>query len=460
MLQTTSDVEITRFGQTISLSLTLPDVTSASSATLSGEVAYSEPTVSGTNVVFVVDTSTDPASKLFDGAAVGDQNGNGIANEVIDAQILAIEALVSSINLRGLGNINTIIVPYGADSDILFSGTAGADDDGNGVPDVADAARTLEADIGNDPSDLGFILGRILAPQILGSGERVYLSDGSLGGDAFYDAINGPGGRVLGFGPDLDAAALARIDPDSGMVEVVVDPSTLTETFEDTAAQSAMLRNLFIQTSSGDQIEILPDDVTFTDTGFTFTTAVPLVPGADDAVTLTALFDDFSPVGIPLILETTQIVEEDPVQCTDIKLSAPSETVTYEGGKLILGNYFDVNSIGNEQTSDTLLFTFDGTDYALNTTADILRFVSIIENDGRAETDALYYDNDDLALVFDRDADGGIESGVLFVNSIGRDRLTLDRLMNASADSGDAPSGTEDNAFCTNMQDDMTLALG
>lgn len=413
---------------------------------------------SGTTLVFVVDTSTDPANKIFDGVPVGDRNGNGVENEVIDAQILAVETLVGSLNGRGLSNVNAFLVGYGQTSTIEFRGTVGADDDGNGVADIIDAAQTLEAGEGNDPSFLGFTLGRFIAQVVPeGLGDRIYLSDGSLGGEDFLDAAADGGGRALAFGPDPDLATLDSIDGVAGTVETVIDPAASTETVEDVPAPSVFVRKVVVGTTAGGLVEVPLDDIDATPTGFAFDLAVPLDPGAADAVTVRVLLDQFDPRGTPLILETTQVIEQGD-DCVEAVLGAPSETVEFDGGRLVVLN-FDTNETGRERTSDTLLFSFGEREVSINTVKDLLDFVTIIEKDGSSATDALYNADGDLALVFARDADGGVADGILLADVIGRDGLTTDRLAAAFADNVDAFPDKEMNMFCRfNHAEDLGLA--
>lgn len=116
-----------------------------------------------------------------------------------------------------------------------------------------------------------------------------------------------------------------------------------------------------------------------------------------------------------------------------IDLGKPSEIVDYTGGILIVDD-FDINHRGREKTSDTLNFTFDGEDYALNTTRDILRFVREIENDGDRQTDAFIF-RDDLVFVFDREGDdGSISEAIVLQDVVGRDGLREKRLERFGAD--------------------------
>ena len=76
------------------------------------------------NIVFVVDVSGSTSPAQFDGTSVGDQNGDGVSNSVLDAEIAAFKALSAEIASLGL---NADKVDIGL---VIFSGNQGSDQSG------------------------------------------------------------------------------------------------------------------------------------------------------------------------------------------------------------------------------------------------------------------------------------------------------------------------------------------
>ena len=76
------------------------------------------------NIVFVVDVSGSTSPAEFAGTEVGDQNGDGISNSVLDAEIAAYKALSAEIASLGL---NEDKVDIGL---VIFSGNNGSDQTG------------------------------------------------------------------------------------------------------------------------------------------------------------------------------------------------------------------------------------------------------------------------------------------------------------------------------------------
>ena len=107
----------------------------------------------GDDAVFVVDVSGSTGD-LFGGDPVGDQNNDGDADTILDAQIAAFKALNQQLIDRGLGDTSNVsIVAFESNSSIIDvnpslagiqnSTTPLADLDGNGMRDIDDALMSL-----------------------------------------------------------------------------------------------------------------------------------------------------------------------------------------------------------------------------------------------------------------------------------------------------------------------------
>jgi len=107
------------------------------------------------DVVFVIDVS-DSTSSNFRGTPVGDQNRDGRSNTILDAEIAGFIALNRNLVDRGLSTVADVsIVAFGTSAFIIdldpttpgvqVTTKAGADKNGNGIPDVEEALSGLRS---------------------------------------------------------------------------------------------------------------------------------------------------------------------------------------------------------------------------------------------------------------------------------------------------------------------------
>lgn len=174
----------------ISLSMSLPEIASSTTTTVTGYINNASLSTGVFNLAFVLDVSGSMASS-FSGASVGDKNNDGVENTKLDAAIASFESLVDSIKAAGLGSAVRIgLIPFESNSDIRAVGSASSDTNGNGIADVIDAARALQ-DAGGTAYDLG--LANALdffntSPK--GDNFVFFISDGEPNGGAYESYLN------------------------------------------------------------------------------------------------------------------------------------------------------------------------------------------------------------------------------------------------------------------------------
>lgn len=213
-----------------------PSATSQDTYTID-VTATEAPLIMGTDAVLVLDVSgstDDP----FSGDPVGDQNGDGNSNTILDAEIAAFKALNQDLIDRGLGNTaNVSIVAFSssgtqidmnpAAAGIQLATTPLADNDNNGVRDVDQALAALTSGGGTNfeaaLQDAISTLNAVGTPA--GEGNVVFLSDGvSTQGGSFTDEVNtiantlGQNLRAFGIGSGASLAQLQQIDPDAELL--------------------------------------------------------------------------------------------------------------------------------------------------------------------------------------------------------------------------------------------------
>jgi hypothetical protein len=186
----------------------------------------------GDQAVFVLDISGSTADG-FAGSPVGDRNGDGDSDTILDAQIAGFQALNQRLIDLGRGNTTQVSI-------VAFSSTAGsldmnpsvdgvqlaamplADTNGNGIRDVDEALASLDY---GGTTNFEAALGKAITTLNMlgtpaGEGTVVFLSDGYPNtGGAYDDEVNtlrntmGMTLRAFGVGTSSSLPALQQIDP-------------------------------------------------------------------------------------------------------------------------------------------------------------------------------------------------------------------------------------------------------
>ncbi len=100
-------------GQSVQFSLTAPAQTVETTAELNLAVTLGAVPPHPLNILYVVDVSGSTSNR-FDGAAVGDRNGDGIANTILDAEIASLSNLTERVKALGFSpdDVSITLVPF------------------------------------------------------------------------------------------------------------------------------------------------------------------------------------------------------------------------------------------------------------------------------------------------------------------------------------------------------------
>ena len=235
---TSNTTTIAATGQDFSVSLTAPDTSNATAYTIEGFVSATAVTNQNVNVSVVVDTSGSTGS-TYSGTAVGDLNGDGLSNTVLDGEIAGVLALVDSmINDAKLPGANVQLAWFDSSSSTVFSGRVDQDANHDGVLDIVAAAKALTYggstyyDYGLQQS-INFFNG---APA--GQNFVWFMSDGVPSDYSYYDeaaTLIDPAGinakiTAIGVGTGASENPLDLLDDgiDNNSAEIVSDPGALS----------------------------------------------------------------------------------------------------------------------------------------------------------------------------------------------------------------------------------------
>ncbi|TWT41621.1 Ig-like domain-containing protein [Botrimarina hoheduenensis] len=193
-------------------------------------VILGQPLLSAENAVFVIDISGSTGN-TFAGDSIGDQNGDGTPNTILDAEIAGFKALNQQLIDRGSGNTAMVsIVAFESVANLIdmdpdtpgiqFFTTPLADTDGDGTTNVEEALMLLRDTGGTDFESAfqGVLSSLSQAGFPNGSTDVVFLSDGD-GGSGFADEVAtirdtlGQNIRAFGVGAGSSLDLLLAMDP-------------------------------------------------------------------------------------------------------------------------------------------------------------------------------------------------------------------------------------------------------
>lgn len=324
LITTTSPVvQIPVSGQDFAVSLTTVDATNATSIDISGLISTGAVAQDSFNVAYVIDVSGSTTSP-FGGTSVGDLNGDGLSNTVLDAEIAALIALNDDIIARfGGASVDITLIAFDdvATREIVL-GRADADADSDGLTDVEEALRALDAGGGtNFEAPLQQSINFFTAPAT-GPGNNFvfFLSDGfpntlGLTTNETATLIADPGInatiRAVGIGTGSSLAELDLVDDNlaNNSAVQVLDPAALNAALLGPPIDAATVDRLEVRLN-GTLVETLgADDLVSTPFGLQYNTTVSgLSPTGNDIIRVTAFAE--APGGSTIVNASTfQTVE-------------------------------------------------------------------------------------------------------------------------------------------------------
>ncbi|MDF1734251.1 MAG: VWA domain-containing protein [Minwuia sp.] len=310
---TTSDVTTTTTNDPLTISLTVADESNRVFEDISGFVSREEQVSADLNIAFVIDVSGSMSGQ-FQGSTVGDLNGDGSSNTLLDAVIASFSSLNQSLINAGLGDANIAIIPFASSSQIVFTGRADQDSDQNGVLDVVQVLSALD-DGGSTAFDAGLQQAQIFFDGTSsGENQVFFISDGLPDNNGFTDEaelLRDPAGagaeiRAIALGSSASLNSLDLLDDGlaNSSVERVLDPDALDAGLTDTNVPVSEIDRVEIFVNGVLATTIDASQLVETPFGLRFSaTAAGLSPAFEDTVSARVIAVDGSTV------TTTQVIE-------------------------------------------------------------------------------------------------------------------------------------------------------
>lgn len=316
---TTSDTATDNNGEQFSISLTMNDAGAGKTTKISGFLSRQEITSEEVDVMFAIDISGSTSSAFNGQVNVGDRNGDGASNTILDAEIASFEALHASIvNDANLPDAQITIAPF--DSSVTLSRTfaAAEDSNNNGIADVVEYVRGLRS---NGNTDFYETLQAAVSHfSASNSGQKVlyFLSDGedgSYGDLASQSQLLLDDGVLIqsfGVGSNASEADLDLVDDTllNGTTSIVLDPSLLSDELLDPGIDADDIETIHVYLNGKSVATIDPDDLVSTPLGLRYfdLELKGLKAKADDVIEIRAIAAD----GLQTLVSTSQVLEHYP----------------------------------------------------------------------------------------------------------------------------------------------------
>lgn len=260
--------------QPISLAINAPSATTTTTADLDLMIGLGPVLQPQMNILYLIDISGS-TSELFEGAPVGDLNGDGRVNTILDAEIASLIALTERI--RGLGfsaaDVTVTVIPFNGSADP-------ADTAAGGIVNAATfgLGAVGEEAIANYLRGLGVGGETNFADALRAANDRLqgldqggeknflyFLSDGN--GQGFINAelatlneIYGAKITALGVGENASLIQLNEIDNTSG-ASFLISPDQIDTSVLGTPLPSGTVTDLDIFVNGTEILDIGPEDL-------------------------------------------------------------------------------------------------------------------------------------------------------------------------------------------------------
>ncbi|ANY79601.1 hypothetical protein BB934_16340 [Microvirga ossetica] len=274
-------------GQPVSLTVDAPSATTTSTANLGLVIGLGPVLQPQMNIVYLIDISGS-TSDTFDGTPVGDLNGDGATNTVLDAEIASLIALTDRV--RGLGfssaDVSITVIPFNGAAD-----PANVTDGGAVNAATFSLGQTGDAAIANYLRDLdaggqtNFADALRAANDRLGSldqgGESnflYFLSDGAGQGSiedeiATLNDLYGATITALGVGENANLSRLDAID-NTGGASVLTSPEQIDISVLGRPLPSGTVTDIDVFVNGREIVEIGPEDLVATRNGFALNASI------------------------------------------------------------------------------------------------------------------------------------------------------------------------------------------
>lgn len=315
-LVTTSATKTLSNGEELAVSLSAPDTHSGTKMTVSGFLSRQVIVSEAVDLGVAIDISGSVGSTFVGSVNVGDRNGDGDFNTILDAEIAAFESLHDSIVTNAqLPNAKMTIFAFETSSYRSRTFLATEDLDGNGTADVLDYVRGLrEYGATNFELPLQDAVRHFRSAQPAQKA-MYFISDGgnNRGGSINNEVADllalGVKIQSYGIGRNADEGDLDIVDDgiNNGTTTIVTDPSGLANTLIDPGISASDIQSLGVYVNSVLVKTLSENDLVTTPFGLRYfeVELTSMRVKANDYVEIRAIADD----AFNTVVSTGQTVE-------------------------------------------------------------------------------------------------------------------------------------------------------
>ncbi|HEV2565062.1 MAG TPA: vWA domain-containing protein, partial [Microvirga sp.] len=273
--------------QPVSLTIEAPSATTTASANLALTIGLGAVLQPQMNILYLVDISGS-TSDTFEGTPVGDLNGDGRSNTILDAEIASLIALTGRIREMGFSpaDVTITVIPFNGSADPADASAGGIVNAATfnlgamGEEGIADHLRGLDAGGGTNFADaLRAANARLQGLDQGGEKNFLYfLSDGNGQGavDAELATLNDVYGAkitALGVGGNAGLSRLNEID-NTGGASLLTSPDQIDLSVLGTPLAGGTVTDLDIFVNGSELLEFGPEDLVSTRDGFALDASV------------------------------------------------------------------------------------------------------------------------------------------------------------------------------------------